>query len=236
MRHLVFKGFFREIFMKLAVLFSGGKDSTLAALLAKKEGYEISCLVSVISENTESFMFHTPSILQVTRQAQVMGIPLLMWHTSGEKELELVDLENAIARAKDIYGVGGVITGAVESTYQASRVQRICHGLDLECFNPLWQKDPIQLLEDLLENNFKVMLTGVFAYPLDKQFLGKVLDRDFIFEVTRLQKTYSISPSGEGGEFESIVLDCPLFKRGLEVERFEDFGEGHSWRREVFLK
>ena len=55
--------------MRLGLLFSGGKDSTYAAYLANKQGYKISCLITIISENKESFMFHTPSVEKAERQA-----------------------------------------------------------------------------------------------------------------------------------------------------------------------
>lgn len=128
--------------MKCAILFSGGKDSTYAAYLAKKEGYDISCLVSIISENPESYMFHTPCISKVEKQAEAMKLPIIKWDTKGEKELELVDLENAIKKAKDEYNIKTIVTGAVQSIYQASRIQKICDKLDISCFNPLWQKNP----------------------------------------------------------------------------------------------
>ena len=79
--------------MKLAVLFSGGKDSTLAAWLAQKEGHELSCLISIISENKHSYMFHTPSIEKTKAQAQAMDIPIIVQETKGEKEEELKDLQ-----------------------------------------------------------------------------------------------------------------------------------------------
>lgn len=86
--------------MKCTVLFSGGKDSTYAAYLAKKNGIEISCLITIISENPESYMFHTPSISQVKKQSEIMNIPLIIQQTKGKKEKELKDLELAIKRAK----------------------------------------------------------------------------------------------------------------------------------------
>ena len=132
--------------MKCAVLFSGGKDSTFCAYIAKKYEYEISCLITIISENPESYMFHTPSILKVKKQAEVMNIPLIVQKTKGIKEEELKDLETAIKKAKTEYNIKAVVTGAVESAYQASRVQKICDTLDLECFNPLWQKNQINYL------------------------------------------------------------------------------------------
>lgn len=85
--------------MKLGVLFSGGKDSNYAMYLAKKAGYEISVLITIESENQESYMFHTPSISKVKRQAEVLRIPLIIEKTKGEKEKELIELENAIKKS-----------------------------------------------------------------------------------------------------------------------------------------
>ena len=222
--------------MKLAVLFSGGKDSSLAAWIAKKEGYELSCLISIVSENKASFMFHVPSIDKVVLQSEVMGIPLILKNTKGEKEIELEDLKAAIVEAVDKFGIEGVVTGAVESVYQASRVQNICKELGLECFNPLWQKDQIELLKELVAEKFEAIVVGVAAYPLDEKFLGKKIDKDFIEEMLKLREKFEINPAGEGGEFESFVLNCPLFERGLKVKGFEDFGEKNSWQREVELR
>ena len=223
--------------MKLGVLFSGGKDSTFATFIAKSQGYEISCLISLFSKNKESYMFHTPSLSKTSIQAEAIGIPLLVKETEGEKEEELKDLKEAIKKAKDKFGIDGIVTGAVESVYQASRIQKICDELDLECFNPLWKKSQTSLLNELIKNDFEVIVTGVFAFPLDKEWLGKKIDEDFVKEIIELEKKYKINPAGEGGEFESFVLNCPLFKKKLKVKSFEDSKEGeNSWRREIELK
>jgi len=221
--------------MKVAVLFSGGKDSTFAAWLSKKEGHEISCLVSIISENKESYMFHTPSISKVEGQAKVMEVPLILKNTKGVKEKELKDLESALRVAIEKYDVGGVVTGAVGSVYQKSRVESICDKLGLKCFSPLWGMDQIEILKGLVKNSFKVIIVGVFAYPLGKDFLGREIDDSFIEETKRLNEKYKIYPAGEGGEFESFVLNCPLFSEGLKIKSYEDIGEEYSWRREVEL-
>ena len=220
--------------MKLGILFSGGKDSSYAAYLAKKHRHELTCLISVFSENKNSYMFHTPSISRVKEQAQAMNIPLITKKTKGVKEKELQDLENAIKKAKEKYKIKGIVTGAVESIYQSSRIQRICNKLNIEVFNPLWQKDQIELLEDLIRNKFNVIITSVAAYPLDSSWLGKNIDKKFIKEVRILNEKYGINPAGEGGEFETFVLNCPLFKKKLKVKSFNDLKEGeNSWRRNV---
>jgi len=129
--------------MKCAVLFSGGKDSTYAAYLAKEENNNLSCFITIASEKPDSYMFHTPNILRVVKQAESANVPVLIKKTKGIKEKELIDLENVISKAKEEYGIEAVVTGAVESAYQASRIQKICNNLELDCYNPLWQKNQI---------------------------------------------------------------------------------------------
>ncbi len=222
--------------MKLCVLFSGGKDSTYATYLAKKNGYKIECLISIHSENPDSFMFHTPSIEKTKIQAKAMNIPLIIQKTKGKKEAELKDLESAIQKAIKQYKIQGVVTGAIQSVYQSTRIQKICQKLNIECFNPLWQKPEFEYLNELIKNKFKVIVTGVSAYPFDEKWLGREINNNFINDMKKLNEKYKIHAAGEGGEFETFVLDCPLFKKPLEVKKSKITGEKNSWRMEVDLK
>jgi diphthine-ammonia ligase len=202
--------------MRLGVLFSGGKDSTLALhLAAEKE--EVACLITVISKNKESYMFHTPNVDLTALQAEALDLPLVSAITTGRKEEELADLEKEIAEAKNKFQIDGVVTGAIESVYQASRVQRICNRLDVWCFNPLWKYDQKALLETIVRRRFNVIISGIFAYPLDEKWLGKQIDAQVIDRLVGLQGQYGISPSGEGGEIETTVLDAPMFKQKIEI-------------------
>jgi diphthine-ammonia ligase len=213
--------------MRLGVLFSGGKDSTLALhLAAEKE--QVSCLITLVSKNPESYMFHTPNIDMTALQAETLGLPLVSVATAGNKEEELLDLKKAIAQAKTQFKLDGVVTGAVESVYQASRIQRLCHDLDLWSFNPLWKCNQKNLLEILIVRRFQVLISGVFAYPLDEKWLGKQLDSAMIGRLIELQEKYGISPSGEGGEIETTVLDAPLFKKRIEILESEISARGNS--------
>jgi len=221
--------------MKLGVLFSGGKDSTYAAWLAKKKGYEIECLITIVSKNKESFMFHTPAIKLTKKQAELMGIPIILKETEGEKEKELIDLTKAIEKAIVKYNIRGIVTGAVESVYQSTRIQEICNNLGIECFNPLWQKDQIELLEELIKNKFETVISGVFAYPFDAKWIGRKIDAKFIEKIKELKEKYKINPAGEGGEFESFVLNCPLFKQHIKIKNTEISGEGNAWGAEFSI-
>jgi len=202
--------------MRLGILFSGGKDSMLALHDVSKEN-EIACLITLVSLNKESYMFHTPNIDITTLQAEALGLPLLRRVTKGEKEKELEDLAAAVAQAIEEFKIEGLVTGAVESMYQSRRIQRICDQLNIRCINPLWKKNQICLLEELVAKGFKVIITGVFAYPLDASWLGKVIDKELIKRLEELQESFSVSPSGEGGEIETTVLDAPMFTRKIEV-------------------
>ena len=219
--------------MKVGVLFSGGKDSCYSAYLAKKQGHELACLISVISENLDSYMFHTPSINQTKKQAEVMNIPLLVHKTKGEKEKELKDLEDAIQIAKDKYGIEGIVTGALHSEYQASRIQKICDSLGIECINPLWHKDEVEYLQELIDNKFKVIIIGVAAFPLDQTWLQREINDDFLRDVKELKEKYKIHVAGEGGEFETFVVNCPLFERELLIKKHNVSGEGNAWKLNI---
>ncbi len=181
------------------------------------EKNSVACLITLISENIDSYMFHTPNIHYTGLQAQALGIPLLSWPTQGQKEEELEDLLAAIADAKKWYGIEGVVTGAIESVYQAARVQSICRDLDLWCFNPLWQINQVDYLRLLLSTGFEIVISGVFAYPLDESWLGATLTEDLILKLEELAEKYRINPSGEGGELETFVIDGPNFKKRIEI-------------------
>jgi len=203
--------------MKSSVLFSGGKDSSLALYYALKES-EVSCLISIISENKESYMFHTPNIHLVEKQAEAINLPILISQTKGKKEEELKDLKRAIKEAIEKYNIEALYTGAIASEYQASRIANICKELSIKCINPLWHKPEFELLEELLRLKFEVIIIGVFAEGMEN-LVAKKLDKSLINELKILKEKYKIHVMGEGGEYESLVLNAPYFKHGLTIKK-----------------
>ena len=213
--------------MRLGVLFSGGKDSTLVLHKTAEKG-EVVCLITLVSENKESYMFHTPNIELTKLQAEALDLPLIKKVTKGEPEEELKDLEEAMKQAVKEFGIDGVVTGAVESVYQAARIQRICNRLSLWCINPLWKRKQRAILEEVVALGFKTIISGVFAYPLDNKWLGKQIDEIMIENLMDISGEYGLSPSGEGGEIETTVLDAPLFRKQIEILDFEVEAKGNS--------
>ncbi|MBU0628549.1 MAG: diphthine--ammonia ligase [Nanoarchaeota archaeon] len=201
--------------MKLAALISGGKDSWFAAYKESKK-HELACLISIKSKNPESYMFHIPNIHLVEMQAEAAGIPLVTLETEGVKEEELEDLKQAIQIAQEKYRIEGIVSGAIKSNYQKQRVDKICSDLGLASLAPLWQANEELYITELIKN-FHVIIVGIAADGLKKEFLGTRIGLTFLDRMRSL----NVSPIGEGGEFESFVLECPLFKKKIKVEDFE---------------
>jgi len=213
--------------MRVGVLFSGGKDSTLAIIKASRE-HKIECLISMISENTASYMFHVPNVSLTKYQAEAMGIPIIQKFTKGEKEIELNDLKKAIEEAKEKFGIEGIVIGAIKSNYQYSRIKKICDELNLELISPLWQMDEAEELKEALREGIKAIIVSVSAYPLTKDFLGKEIDGSIVKKFIEFREKFGFNPSGEGGEYETFVIDAPNFKKKISIEDFEIVWEGNS--------
>jgi ABC transporter with metal-binding/Fe-S-binding domain ATP-binding protein len=224
-------------------LFSGGKDSSWALYRALEAGHPVERLVTV-HPTGDSYMYHTPATHLTALAAESIGIDLLDVHPedfeaesadeSGEQgDRELEPLERALESLADEWGlIGGVTAGAVESEYQTSRIQAMCDRLGAELFAPLWQEDPRELAAAMLEAGFEIVVLQVAAYGLDESWLGRTLDADAVAELEDLHDEYGVHVLGEGGEFETFVVDGPHMTRRLDLE-YERVWEGDRGHLEI---
>ncbi len=199
--------------MGYAALFSGGKDSSLALWKAQNLGLDVSHLVTVYPDRSDSYMFHKPNLHLVPKLAKSLDTELVKIETPGEKEKELIDLKNELKNLE----ITGLITGAVASNYQMERIESISAELSLDMFAPVWKMDQSELLEDLLKNGFRSIIVSVSAYGLDEEWLGRTIDEKCIQDLKNLQEKYGINISGEGGEYESLVLEAPNYDYKFKV-------------------
>jgi len=218
--------------MKVAVLFSGGKDSTYSAYVAKGRD-SLECLVTLSPLREDSYMFHYPNVWATRLQAEAMGLPQILMETEGVKESELQDLIKALSVAKERYRIEGLYTGALASVYQKSRIDKICDELTLEGISPLWHIDPETHLRNLLKSGFRVIMTSVSALGFDEGWLGRLIDNKAVDELLDLHSKYGVHPGLEGGEGETLVLDCPMFTKRVEVEESRKHWRGDSGYLEI---
>lgn len=205
--------------MKLASLVSGGKDSMYSAYLLQQEGNTIEYLLGMISENPESYMFHTPNLHLLETVSKNTGIPIIFGKTKGKKEKELSDLEELISKVKG--KADGITTGAIASTYQKKRIDSICAKLGLKSIAPFWGQDPEKVLRKMIASGFEIIIVAVAAPPLDEKWLGRKIDKKCIDDLVRLNKKYGIHIMFEGGEAETFVLDCPLYQKKIIIKDSE---------------
>ena len=171
-------------------------------------------------------MFHTPAIDLAKLQAEALNIPLMEVETLGEENTELKDLEKAIKLAKEEHQLEGIVTGALFSNYQRERIEKICDKLSLKIFSPLWHKDQETELKELLKEGFEFVMVRVAADGLSKEWLGRKLGEKEIDELIKISRKYGINPAGEGGEYESLVLFGPRYKKRIRLMKTDIISEG----------
>lgn len=214
--------------MKVAALFSGGKDSTFALWWAQMQGWDIETLVTVMPESKESWMFHSPAVKWTKLQAEAIGIPQVMIPTKGVKEKELEDLSAGLETLTQSSGIEAIISGAVASEYQRTRLDNICEHLSLKSFAPLWHKNEQQLVREQIDSGFEIILTACNALGLDAKWLGRKLGQSELVELVKLNKRYGLSIAFEGGEAETFVIAAPSFRRRLAIVRSTPHWSGES--------
>jgi ABC transporter with metal-binding/Fe-S-binding domain ATP-binding protein len=207
--------------MKVAVLYSGGKDSNASLQWARQSGHEVACLIGVVPEATDSFMYHVPATELMDLFPEALGETLVKVRAPQNDELR--PLRNAIAEQN----VEGIVSGAVRSEFQKLRLDRICAELGLVHHAPLWHADPEKHLRGLISDGYEIIFTGVAAEGLDEKWLNRRLDAAALEDLLRLHQRYGINLEGEGGEYETLVLSGPTHKKRIVIDEFSTL-----WRRD----
>jgi len=220
--------------MRLASLYSGGKDSTYAVFKAKELGHEVSCLLTMYPESQDSMLFHYPNGWITRYLGEAMNIPTIGYPTGcGTSEEELNSLEKAIIEVKSVYNIEGVVHGGILSKYQNDIFGRICSRHKLATLTPIWQIQQSKYMELLLETNFEIKIVGVSSMGLDEKWLGISLDREGLNRLKSLSNKYRFNLTFEGGEGETLVLDCPIFYKRVVVRKANIHWDGQRGMFEI---
>jgi diphthine-ammonia ligase len=206
--------------MRLASLYSGGKDSTYSIFKVKQMGHDVSCLITMHPATDDSLLFHYPNLCLTKYLADAMQIPAIEFTINGSsKESEFDALEKAIIEAKSIYDIQGIVHGGISSKFQKVIFERICSKNQLVSVAPLWNVDPSQYMYKLVDNNFNIKIVGVSAMGLDRHWLGRSLDKILIGQLEYFSKKFGFNLTFEGGEAETLVVDCPIFSKRLDIRK-----------------
>jgi len=220
--------------MKLASLFSGGKDSTYAIHVAKKQGHEVKCLLSVFPKSDESHLLHHPNMKWTKLQSQSMNIPqLTITSNSDETDDELSLIENLLQDAKEQFQIEGLVHGGIKSKFQKEKFENVCSKLHLTVIAPLWDTDPEDYMNELIDSKFNFIMTTVSSDGLDDSWLGKTISKSDILSLKHLSEKFGFNLNFEGGEAETFVINCPLFTNSIKINQSQKKWDGYRGRFEI---
>jgi len=204
--------------LRLASLYSGGKDSNYSIFEINRLGHDVTCLISIIPEISDSLLFHFPNIHLTRVLAQAIDLPIRDFKSkTSSLENEIAVLENALSNVKDEFDIEGIVHGGISSNFQKRNFGKICSDLELSVFSPLWNLNPSNYLRRMIDEKFKIIITGVSAMGLDREWLGIQLDYESVQRLESLSSKYGFNLNFEGGEAETLVVDCPIYKKKLEI-------------------
>ncbi len=220
--------------MKLGSLFSGGKDSTYVIYLAQKQGHEVTCLLSIFTKSEESHLLHYPNLQWTKLQSESMNIPQLTINSKSDETVdELFALEKLLQNAKDQFHIEGLVHGGIKSQFQKEKFESLCSKLDLVAITPLWNTEPEQYMNDLLDYNFIFIMITVSSDGLDDTWLGKEITKSDIDTLKQLSEKFGFNLNFEGGEAETFVVDCPLFSNSIKINKTKKIWDGYRGRFEI---
>ena len=220
--------------MNLAALFSGGKDSTYSIYKAKQMGHDIKCLITVFPKSDNSHLLHFPNIELTKLQSETLKIPQIT-STSNSDDLsdEMYALEALIEKAKTDFQIDGLVHGGISSEFQKQKFEKICRGDNLNIITPLWKTKPKEYMINLLNSNFKFILTSVSSDGLDETWLGKIISIDDVSLLSNLSSKHGFNLNFEGGEAETFVTDCPIYSHPIKINKSQTIWDGYRGRFEI---
>jgi len=220
--------------MKVAVLFSGGKDSTYSIYKAKEDGHQVECVATIFPQSYESELLHYPNIHLTKLQAEAMNLPQISIEVdSTNPNSEENTLEEILSRAKENFNVKGVVHGGILSEFQRKRFEQVSNNLGITLISPLWKQNQKEYMENLLKLKFHFLIISASSGGLDESWLGKKITDDDLITLENLSKKYGFNLSFEGGEAETFVIDCPLFSYPIKIQKFKKIWDGYRGRFEI---
>lgn len=204
--------------MKLAALVSGGKDGLYAAYLARRAGHRIACTVTVAPHSDQSHMLHEPGTHVAALQSEAMGVAHLRAKAGRGTEAESSAISRLLGEAASEHGAQAAVHGGIASRFQRGAFARAAREAGMGALCPLRGADQKEHMRNLLRDGFKFAIVSVGSDGLGPEWLGRTVTAADVAALARLAERHSFNPAFEGGEAETVVLDCPMFSRAVELE------------------
>jgi uncharacterized protein (TIGR00290 family) len=190
------------------VSWSGGKDSCRALYgLLKSRDYQVAALLTTITRDYDRISMHGVRRILLEQQAASLGLPLhkiLISKDATNEEYE-ERMSEAFAQYRE-QGINSVVFGDLFlEDIRAYRDQFLAIH-NMRGLYPVWQRDTHEFIREFIELRFKAVITCVNPQVLDRSFVGRMIDEEFLSSLPA-----HVDPCGENGEFHSFVFDGPIF-------------------------
>ena len=211
--------------LKAISSWSGGKDSCLACYRAMQQGYDVKLLLNFVSRESKRGCFHGIEGRLLKFQADLVGIPLTQKEVSPDMSKYEEEFKAAVTelRGKDI---GSMIFGDIYLLEHESWIERVCNDLNINAVEPLWNNDPESIIDEFISSGFKSIIVSCKADIMGKEFLGRYVDKELVKDLKKL----GICPCGEKGEFHTLVVDGPIFRKPIKIVEAEPVIKESFWK------
>lgn len=213
---------------KAFVSWSGGKDCCLALYRAKKQGLDVRYLFNMVNKDNKRSKSHGVRAEVIKKQAKALGIPIIQQPTADD------EYEQVFVKALEYLKRKGIevgVFGDIDFEPHREWNEKVCRPAGITPQLPLWQQDQTKLLEEFLAAGFKSVVITARADLMGKEFLGRTIDKQFLADINTLNK--DITPCGEAGEFHTLVVDGPIFKKRLDLTKTEIVSRGEHHFLEI---
>lgn len=220
--------------MKVAVMYSGGKDSTYAIDFAKEKGWEIAYLLSVKPTRNDCYLFHFATVEHTKELASILGIRHIYTTCDVADPVLEADIVKQIVEKNIVDAV--ILGGTGLQMTQIRSIQNALRPLHVEVFAAHSGLEHDEVMQEMIKKGYKFMITQIASYGLNKEWLGRVLDRATMDELFERSKVFGFHAGGEGGYYDTLVLDGPIFSKKLEIESFSKEMESENCGHVVVTK
>ncbi len=203
---------------KVVFNWSGGKDSALCLHeILQDQNYEVASLLTTISQPYQRISMHGVRVELLDIQAERIGLPLLKIPIPEMPTMEAYDntMAAVLLQLKNRGVTASVFGDIFLEDLRNYREDKLAE-LNLKGVFPLWKKSTRKLIRKFIDTGFKAVTTCVNDKYLDKSFVGRIIDDDFLNDLPD-----NVDPCGENGEYHSFVFDAPFFSRPIQIEKGE---------------
>jgi len=204
---------------------SGGKDSCLACYKAIKQGYNIKYLLNFISKESKRGCFHGIESSLMKLQSEAIGIPLVQKEVTADMKKYEEEFKEAVTGLKGEQ-INSMVFGDIFLLDHINWVERVCKDIGINPIEPLWNNKPENIIEEFINLGFKAIIVSAQAEKLGKEFIGRYIDKKLTGEL----KEREVCPCGENGEFHSLVVDGPIFKKRIEIMESQPVLKDGFWK------